>query len=141
MAGRRFGHERQNKRYKDVNDFGPSFLLPFNPKEPWNVRHKRRHRLALENADRLQKFCAYYKIEFGILDDLPNKHHFWFYDKLTFVAYHWYPSSAKFVIEPSWKFGYHVHDHLQVMNFLMIARKQLTGFYDPNKFTQPNNQS
>lgn len=126
---RRFGHERSNTRHPDKYNFGESFLIGYKPGEPWHARHRRRHKYALSQIERISQFCAYYDFVFEIKDDLQNQHHFYFYDKQLMMIYHWYPSSAKFVIEPKWSEGIHVHDHLQVFNLIMMVRKEANGGY------------
>ncbi len=116
---------RKNPRRPDARKYGPSELVKFDPTENYHARHERRKEVNLENKQVLENWCNVVGWSF----EIKNEGHHWIFQKAfvsksstgfsaeTFLV-EWWPSSAKLVVNKQWDKGVHIHDYLQVRNFL-----------------------
>lgn len=107
-----------SRRHKipDARKWGASVVIKArNPDGSldWHIRHARRLEVNLENRKVLENWCRSNRWTF----EIKNNGHHWMFRK-TGVLVEWWPSSAKLVRDKQWTNGVHIHDYLQVRNFL-----------------------
>lgn len=115
------------KKKSDVSSAGPSKIVPYDPNESPQDRHRRRLEAGLSEQDTVASFCDFYKITFNVKNE---GQHWMFILNQRWIE--WWPSSGKFVVEKQWDRGTHVHDVEQVM----ILLKKKFNLRDENMFKE-----
>ena len=118
-----------HRRRPDRIRYGVSSVVKFDPREDYHQRHARRMEVNLENKGVLENWCSVIGWSF----EVKNAGHHWLFRRLadetkprkqrTLVE--WWPSSAKLIVNKQWDKGVHVHDYLQVRNFLRKLERKI----------------
>lgn len=104
-------------RFRDIDSVGNSKAIPFIKHESPKDRHARRKAHNLRLREQTKIFCDENKIKLQIT----NEGHHWRAEKDDMII-EWWPSSAKVVVNKSWKRGIHVHD---IYQFQKLLKKRL----------------
>lgn len=125
---------KKKGRFLDVKKVGPSWVIPKEHGESDEERHERRLKRNYEKWRELEDWA----LERGFLLRIKNGIEHWMltgqgdHDGLVV---HWWPRTAKLVINHCFPFGVHTHDWMQAGDILDQLLKWLAK-HDPNQQLQ-----